>query len=526
MTSQIINNSGSIDTGFPVAGQDNDTAGFRSNFSNIKSAFQSAQKEISDLQDYAVLKGTLTTPSEPVINDLGGSTLDNAIYNRFYGQAYISPAIGTSTNVNLNNGHFQIFPISAGLTLNFTNWPESGQYAKVTLILSSSNGNTHNVSFSTTGGTIVKGNTGASANGFPTTFTVPYSIDSYAVSSASGQDILFLSNTVNIQPGNTVTAGYSIPSNRTVESVDPNSGSVTLNDNLATTQVGTVSAIGTNVTLDGVSIVGTSGQFICEKTTLVAGEKIRISGTITNNPTITGTINITSTSGEFTCSTPTDLRVGQSITISGTVSPGIGSITGYTNPTTYYIIDTNGTTIFQLSSTPSGSGITTVTGATTGLSFTKNFIAGYPAALPATYKDYYIIETNGTSTFTLSETIDGNPVKTLIGTPSTLTYTTGEVTLTFQNNTDIVPFNIGQNIIVSGMTPTSYNGNYTVTDASTTTVSYKGLGTGAQTVAGTVTFNGISDGVPVTFKYTGPRVIEAWTYNGGTTVYMAIVGNY
>ena len=524
MTSQIINNSGSIDTGFPVAGQDNDTAGFRSNFSNIKSAFQTAQKEISDLQDYAVLKGSLTTPSESVINDMGGSTIDNALYNRFYGQAYISPAIGTSTNVNLNNGHFQIFPISAGLTLNFINWPESGQFAKVTLILTSSNGSTHNISFSTTGGTIVKGNTGASTNGFTNPFSVPYSFTSKAVSSASGQDVLKLSNVLNIQPGNSVDAEYAISSNRTVESVDANSGTVTLNDNIVTTQVGTVGATGANEDLKGVSIVGTSGQFICEKTSLVVGEKIRISGNVLSRPAITG-VSITSTSGEFTCD-HTPLKIGQAVTITGNVNSGIGSITGYTNPKTYYIIDTNGTSIFQLSATQGGLPITTVTGATTGLSFFKEYIAGYPAPLPATFKDYYIIETNGTSTFTLSETLNGDPISTVIGTPAPLTYTTGEVTLTFTNNTDVVPFNVGQTITVAGVTPTSYNGTYTVTAATTTTVSYKGFGTGSQTVAGTVTFNGISTGVPVTFTYNGPRVIEAWTYNGGSTVYMAIVGNY
>lgn len=522
MTSLINNNAGSIDPLFPVAGVDNDTAGFRSNFSNIKSALNTAHTEISKLQDFAVLKGTLTTPTETVINDLGGSTLDNAIYNRFFGQAYISPAIGTSTNIDLNNGHYQIFPISSGVTLNFVNWPESGQYARVLLVLTSSNGNTHNVSFSTTGGTIVKGNTGSSANGFPTPFTVPYKFEAYSRSSASGQPVLKLTNTVNVQPGITANAEFSIMTDNLVLSVDPNEGSVTLDDNIVTTQVSTVTTNGVNSNLEGVTITGTAGQFNCEKTVLSIGEKIVVSGSIINNPVITGTVSITSTEGEFTCATATDLRIGQTITISGTISGGTGVITGYSNPTTYHIVDTNGSTIFQLSSTAGGTPIVTTAGTTTGLTFTRNRIANYLGSS----KDYYIIETNGTSTFTLSETINGDPITTVAGSVAGLLFTTGLVTLTFQNTSGVVPFKPGQTITVSGITPTSYNGSYQVTASSETTVQYKGLGTGVQTVAGNVTFAGISDDVPITFSYPGPRVIEAWTYNGGSTVYMALIGNY
>ena len=49
MTSLInINN---IDITYPVAGQDNDTQGFRTNFQNIRNNFVTASKEISSLQD-------------------------------------------------------------------------------------------------------------------------------------------------------------------------------------------------------------------------------------------------------------------------------------------------------------------------------------------------------------------------------------------------------------------------------------------------------------------------------------------
>jgi hypothetical protein len=84
-------------------------------------------------------------------------------------------------------------------------------------------------------------------------------------------------------------------------------------------------------------------------------------------------VAITNTTGSFSCTAST-LTVGQAVTISGTLG-GTGSISGYVNPTTYYIIATNGTTTFQLSDSLGGPNITTTAGTTTGASFcpARNF---------------------------------------------------------------------------------------------------------------------------------------------------------
>lgn len=63
---------------------------------------------------------------------------------------------------------------------------------------------------------------------------------------------------------------------------------------------------------------------------------------------------------------------------------------------------------------------------------------------------------------------------------------TGSVaTLTF-NPRPSAPFGVGQSITVAGVTPSGYNGTYTVTACTTTSVSYANTTTGSQTVAGTV----------------------------------------
>lgn len=83
-----------------------------------------------------------------------------------------------------------------------------------------------------------------------------------------------------------------------------------------------------------------------------------------------GTVVITGTAGQFSCAAST-LTIGEALTISGTYG-GTGSITGYSNPTTYYLIATNGTTTFQLSLTRGGAAITTTAGTPTGLTYTLN----------------------------------------------------------------------------------------------------------------------------------------------------------
>ena len=85
-------------------------------------------------------------------------------------------------------------------------------------------------------------------------------------------------------------------------------------------------------------------------------------------------VQITGTAGQFSC-TSTYLAVGMNVVISGTYG-GTGSITGYTNPTTYRISVTNGSTTFTLTTT-GGSALTTTAGTPTGLTYTTNtFLSG------------------------------------------------------------------------------------------------------------------------------------------------------
>lgn len=65
-------NPNNINITYPIAGQDNDTQGFRDNFRNIKTNFNTAKLEITDLQS--------ATDKAPQIKFQGNVTTANVAY--------------------------------------------------------------------------------------------------------------------------------------------------------------------------------------------------------------------------------------------------------------------------------------------------------------------------------------------------------------------------------------------------------------------------------------------------------------
>lgn len=124
-------NPNNIDGTYPIAGQDNDSQGFRDNFTNIKNNFTFALAELTDLQNNAVLKSALS-----------GGTLDNNLNNSALKGAQLIKTtltkndLGTATGtvpVDWNTGHFQTLITSGSVTLSFSNWPTSGFWTSLML---------------------------------------------------------------------------------------------------------------------------------------------------------------------------------------------------------------------------------------------------------------------------------------------------------------------------------------------------------------------------------------------------------
>jgi len=132
MTSQI--NYGAITTSYPVAGEDNDSQGFRDNFTAIAAGLAVAKTELTQLQNSSVLRADLATNAIAVQNDLNGSTIANAFYNKFYGVYFNGGTQSASADINIVNGPIQKFTLSSDTTLTFKGWPTSG-WAKVQVVL-------------------------------------------------------------------------------------------------------------------------------------------------------------------------------------------------------------------------------------------------------------------------------------------------------------------------------------------------------------------------------------------------------
>jgi len=153
MTSQI--NFGTINTAYPVAGVDNNSQGFRDNFTAISAGLATAKAELTALQTNAVLKATLTTPGTVVNNDLNGSTISRGLYNRFYGVYYNGGTVSSASNIDLANGPVQKFVLSGDATLTFTGWPSAGSMGIIRVLLASDQNGVRTPGFATgAGGTI------------------------------------------------------------------------------------------------------------------------------------------------------------------------------------------------------------------------------------------------------------------------------------------------------------------------------------------------------------------------------------
>lgn len=232
MTSAI--NTTTINTAYPIAGADNDTQGFRDNFTNIVGGLATAASEITALQANAVLKANLSS-NATVANNLAGSSIYNGTFSQFYGSAYINTISSGTFNIDLSSGPVQFLTMTTDVAYTFTNWPVSGQMGLVRIILASDGAVQRTATFATAnGGTIKYGNGGLTTNGFSSPFTTPRTVVRTTVgTAAAAQAVLTFNDIMDIQPGNTVSGGGgAILAGTTVLSTNINTNTVTLSASL------------------------------------------------------------------------------------------------------------------------------------------------------------------------------------------------------------------------------------------------------------------------------------------------------
>lgn len=135
MTSSI--NPNNIDGSYPVAGQDNNSQGFRDNFTNTKVNFQFAEDEINDLQSKVVLKSALT--GSALDNNMNDALLYAAQIKDFSASRVDIASTSGSIAVNYSAGHYQTISTTGSISLSFNTFPPSGQYGYVKLQINITN---------------------------------------------------------------------------------------------------------------------------------------------------------------------------------------------------------------------------------------------------------------------------------------------------------------------------------------------------------------------------------------------------
>ena len=135
MTSAI--NPNNIDGAYPVAGQDNNSQGFRDNFTNTKTNFQYAAAEITDLQNKVVLKAALTGTT--LNNDMLGSILSNAQLQNISGTVVSLGTLSGDVGINYTAGPYQTVTTNGTISLAFTNWTAAGTADAVTVAITVAN---------------------------------------------------------------------------------------------------------------------------------------------------------------------------------------------------------------------------------------------------------------------------------------------------------------------------------------------------------------------------------------------------
>jgi hypothetical protein len=135
MTSAI--NPNNIDGTYPIAGQDNNSQGFRDNFTNTKTNFEFAAEEITELQNKAIFKTALT--GTILDNNMNGSVLSNAQLQDMSETLVNLGTLSGTVTVNYAAGSYQTVATNGAISLAFSNFPAAGAAGTVVVVINVTN---------------------------------------------------------------------------------------------------------------------------------------------------------------------------------------------------------------------------------------------------------------------------------------------------------------------------------------------------------------------------------------------------
>lgn len=137
-------NPNNIDKTYPVAGQDNDTQGFRTNFTNIRNNLQFAKNELDDLQGKAVLKSPLS--GSTLNNNMAGSVLQAPELQDVRETRVDFGTVNGTLELNHTSAHNFTATSNGSISLSFTGFPAAGKVGRIQVEIEIANAN-HTLQF-------------------------------------------------------------------------------------------------------------------------------------------------------------------------------------------------------------------------------------------------------------------------------------------------------------------------------------------------------------------------------------------
>jgi len=532
MTSAITPST--VSTTFPVAGQDNNSQGFRDNFAAIANNFSYAASEITALQTVSIRTADLATQVNTVVNNLQGSTLSNGLNQLMSNTFYSATGVSGSVSIDLSQGDVQQFILAGNTTFNFaltgsaTGWPNYtglSVYSKAILLLQSNTLGVWTPTFTTTGGTV------AYDRNFPIipgTSQRGVSVGGESVSSiAVGTKGSGYQSQVSISfsGGNPVT-NYVLPTATASYTVVNASGSNNIYN--STTGVATPLTItgtsGTGLSLGTATLTFASQRY----KPFENGENILVSGV--NPSAYNGVYTVT---GCTTTTVSYTSAASGSMVSAGTITggnPGNGYTVGdivvmNSNPDVQLVVSAiatsftgtvraNNNVIRNVTNFTNIANGLTVTAAT-GTIPSSTTITGFDTVAGTVTISQNATGTGSVDTDTLITYVSSTgPIRTLSGFPigtltSPIVGIRGFTSITGSGSGLRAAINCG----VGAITVVTPGDGYTTTPPIVTITSGGGAGATATATISTGTGNSI-------------QAIEAWTVNGGRNVYLRYLGQY
>lgn len=384
MTSQI--NYSSINSSYPVAGQDNSSQGFRDNFGAIQNNFQTAYNEISALQGNVVLLNS--------VNNLNSNTvIANGKFLSSQISAYDLGSQSGLVNVDFSKGAYQRINLTGSTTISgFLNWPASGTQVVMRLEVLVTN-----LAYSLTLPAAVTLNLGSLANtsGSTISFTDSgvYIFEFSSLDGGTNISVQDLNRNLGLIQGNlfleTVIGGNTVPG--IIMTMSNVAGSLVSNI-YATNFIGTVTGLSTS----SLSINGnvTANNFIA-------------------NSSIYGNILTPIQSGITLVGTLSSLAVSANANVGNITVTGMTDMCGGTQYGLQYVSATNSSSITLLSNV-----------AIAIIDPVSSTISAYTITMPTTPVNGQTIQLAfGNTITTLTHTVTGG--QTLLGALSTAANTSG-----------------------------------------------------------------------------------------------------